>query len=295
MGGGSRQVNPRFLTPPDIGSLRPDFAQALAGLLGGGPFGNMNPLQNAAMQQYQGLLTGQGPSGPGPSAYNTLLEATQTGLPANATPLADQAYRNFSQYTAPAIKEQLGAQYGIRFGTPVAESLSRAGADVTSNLNAEFARMSDAAQQRRLGASQTVGNIAQGGYSLGQQPINDFFSILNSGVGTLSSQGAFANPTFAPSSGQQNTQAIIQLIAAIAPALASMCWIAEAIWGKWATETWKVRFWLHDEFQHRWYGRPLTALYRRYGRRAAKRRWIVRIATPFFRMALRAADPAPAV
>src|SRR5258706_12778613 len=108
MGGGSQQVNPRFLTPPDTGNLRPDFAQALSGLLGGGPFGNMNPLQNAAMQQYQGLLTGTGPSSPGTSAYNTLMEATQTGLPANTGPIADQAYRNFSQYTAPAIRDQLG-------------------------------------------------------------------------------------------------------------------------------------------------------------------------------------------
>ena len=138
--GGSKQINPRFLTPPDIGTLRPDFAQLLAGLLSGGAGGNVNPLGNAAMQQFQGLLTGQGPSGPGTSAYQSILEATQTGLPANTGPIADQAYRNFSQYGAPAIKEQLGAQYGIRFGTPVSESLSRAGADVTSNLNAEFAR-----------------------------------------------------------------------------------------------------------------------------------------------------------
>jgi hypothetical protein len=249
------------------------------------------------MQQYQGLLTGTGPEGPGTSAYRTLLEATQTGLPANTGPIADQAFRNFSQYTAPAIKENLGAQYGIRFGTPVAESLSRAGADVTSNLNAEFARLSDAAQGRRLGASSMVGGLAQGGYDLGQRPINDFFSILNSGVGTLSGGQGFANPQFAPSSGQQNTQALIQLIGTLAAAYAaSGCWIAERIWGKWATETWKVRFWLHDEFQHRWYGRPLVAFYRRHGRRLATKRWVVRVCTPFFKRALlNVSNPAPAV
>lgn len=295
MGGGSRQVNPRFLTPPDIGSLRPDFAQALQGLLSGGPFGNMNPLQNAALQQYQGLLTGTGPSSPGTSAYNTLLEATQTGLPANTGPIAEQASRNFNQYTAPGIRENLGANYGIRFGTPLGESLSRAGADVTSNLNAEFARLSNDAQNRRLGATSQVGALAQGGYSLGQQPINDFFSILNSGVGTLSGGQGFSNPQFAPGGNSQLMSALGAILAAWASSGFAGCWIAEAIWGKWATETWKVRFWLHDDFQHRWYGKPLVALYRRYGRRAARRRWIVRIATPFFRMALRAADPAPAV
>jgi hypothetical protein len=297
MGGGSKQINPKFLTPPDIGSLRPDFARALAGLLSGGPFGNLNPLQSAAMQQYQGLLTGTGPESPGTSAYKTLLEATQTGLPANTGPIADQAFRNFSQYTAPAIKESLGAQYGVRFGTPVAESLSRAGADVTSNLNAEFARLSNDAQNRRLGASAQVGGIAQGGYSLGAQPMNDWFSMLNSGVGTLSGGQGFANPQFAPSSGQQNLQSAAQLAAAIAAIYASSgCWIAEAIWGKWATETWKVRFWLHDTFQYRWYGRPLVALYRRYGRRLATKRWVVRICTPFFERALlSASNPAPAV
>lgn len=217
MGGSGQQIKPKFLTPPDIGNIRSQFASSLAGLLSGGAFGNANPLANAAQQQGQGLLTGQGPDSASTSAYRTIMEASQTGLPANATPIAEQAYRNFDQYTAPSIRNALGAQYGIHFGTPVAESISRAGADVTSNLNAEFARLGENSQARRFAAASGTPGFLQGGYQLGTAPMQNFYDILTRGIGTLSSQGQFGTPSYAP--GNQNLQAFTQLAAAIIPAL----------------------------------------------------------------------------
>lgn len=156
----------------------------------------------AALSKYLVNLIGQAGGGSLPGGYgdiipigasrNTFEELLRTGLPADSTGLVNQARGTFENDIAPAIKEQLGAKYGIRFGTPVAESLSRAGRDVTLGLNADLARLGDAAQSRRAGAAQF--GLAQGTGGLSQ-----ILQMIVSGTGALSATpGSQTTTTSAP-------------------------------------------------------------------------------------------------
>ena len=306
MGGGSKEVKPRFLTPPDIGSLRPDTAKYLQQLLrqlssGQNPlYKQPGTLRQEGEQNILGQLRGQYRQGsPEEAASKQLQTDIEGGNPIDTSPLVQQARGTFERDIAPGIQERLGAQYGIRFGTPVAESLSRAGAEVSTNLNAQLLPYAESARQRQTQSSQfALGRqtgLASQAAALGeetrmgeQNALMQGIQALLSGVGGLSSQGSFASPSFAPSQGQQNWQTAAQFAAALA-AIFGGCWIAEAIYGKDTYETWQLRLYLNTDFGHRWYGRPIMALYRRFGRRIATWPWAVRLLKPLFTFALKRA------
>jgi hypothetical protein len=70
------------------------------------------------------------------------------------------------------------------------------------------------------------------------------------------------------------------------------CWIAAAAFGEdlsTGKKTNLVRDWLWREWIKHWYAKPVLALYSRFGERLAKSRFIVRLLTPLFEMALREA------
>lgn len=224
--GSSKPIQPRFLVPPDIGGLRPDVARLLQNSLtqygmGGSPFSApISPLQNTATQQYSSLLNGQNLAG---IAGQGLQQQIETGFNIDTSPLVKQAQNTFSRDIAPGIKESLGANYGIRFGTPVAESLSRAGADVSTNLNAALAGYANEAANRRaagvgqgfnlLGAGQSAG-LAESGQNAAN--MDRFLQTILSGTGLLSGQSQFANPQFGPNQNLQTIQALAAIASAVA-------------------------------------------------------------------------------
>lgn len=230
--GGSEQIKPSFLTPPDVGGLRPQYGGFLSNLMGGqsgqpsiaGMPGNpmqapLSPLFNQTSQQYAGLIGNQAPFN---AAQNTVTQAAQTGLPADFSPFFNNAAFSFQNFMAPQIKESLGSQYGVNFGTPQGEQLARAGAQTT--LGAQQAAMPfiDAANQRRLQASQmglgTQLGLLGGAGQLGAQQtgfqqtqLGQILGALQGGVGTLSGQTGFMMPQFGPNNTQQTIQGIAQL------------------------------------------------------------------------------------
>lgn len=239
--GGSQQITPNFLTPPDIGGLRPQYAGFLNNILGGGgsQSGGINrlaqnplqapidPLLNQTGQQYSGLLGA-------PNAYNAsqnaITQGAQTGNPTDFSSFFDQGKFSFNNFIAPSIKDQLGAGYGINFGTPQGEELARAGAQ--STLGAQTAAMPymDAARQRQLsyaglgqqgyqGLLGGAGGVGQALTGANQTQLSQILSALQGGVGSLSGQSQFQYPQYGPSSGQQNLQTLMSL-AAIAAAFA---------------------------------------------------------------------------
>jgi hypothetical protein len=64
------------------------------------------------------------------------------------------------------------------------------------------------------------------------------------------------------------------------------CWIAEAIYGKDAMETHVLRAYLNGPFDQAWYGKPIMALYGKYGQRIARQPWACRLLKPLFELAL---------
>lgn len=60
------------------------------------------------------------------------------------------------------------------------------------------------------------------------------------------------------------------------------CWIAKSIWGKNDSRVDMVRSYLLDWEQRSLVGTFIVWLYRKYGERLAKRKWIVRCLTPLF-------------
>lgn len=193
----------------------------------------IDPTFYSLVQQLGGLATGsfmndQGPYG---AAQRTLQSSIETGLPTDISPLIGQGQYAFSNTIAPQIRESLGANYGIRFGTPLGEQLGRAGAEVDLGVKSAALPFMDAAQARRMGAAQFLPQLAgqsAGLFGLLQQlqqaqldrPYQEFVRSTQTGLqgvlqglGTLggSGFGNFAAPQYGPSNDSQNLSALLQL------------------------------------------------------------------------------------
>lgn len=174
----------------------------------------VSPLQNTATQSYQGLL-GQGATD---AAGKTIQSGVATGNPLDLSSLFNQGQYSFQNFMAPSIKESLGANYGINFGTPQGEELGRAGAQSDIATKANAMQFLDAAKQRQLAYTQGYGGLTGAAGGLGaqqtgqqQQQLFGILQALQGGTGTLSGGTGFQMPLFAPSQGQQNLNSILAL------------------------------------------------------------------------------------
>lgn len=201
---GSKQVQPKYYLPPDLGGIRNQqigfFDQLFQAQRGGqNPFyagyGDFGPGVNPQMGNFL-FNQGTGTGGAMGAAGNTLQQAVETGLPIDATPLVQEARQGFARHIAPEIQEQLGARYGLKFGTPVAESLARAGGDVQTRLNAELTRYSDLASQRRLAATGMTFDVAEMERQGRQQALFQLLNALVAGPQQLYGQGQWMMPGY---------------------------------------------------------------------------------------------------
>lgn len=169
---GSKKQEPEWKMPPDATGPSQNLSSVL-GQVGGQYRAGQTPFMSSL---------GQG----------TLDELLMSGLPIDASPLMAQAGNMFNSIIAPSIQGRLGANYGIRFGTPVADLMSRSGGDVAIALNAELARYADMASQRRM---QAIG--------LQQNAFMNALQALIGGAGTFRQGSGFYQPQYAQSTGGQ--------------------------------------------------------------------------------------------
>lgn len=213
MGAGSKQVQPQNLQPPDVQGYRTNLSTYLTGILNqimGAPGTNFaaptDPLINAVKQQYSGLISGQDMgNGPYGAANRYLTDLISGGENLDVNPLIQRARSNFTDVTAPAIKESLGAQYGIRYGTPVAESVARAGRGANEDLNAQLVGLANQGLQRRAGAAQFGAglqqDILQGAYGVGGREVDRILQLILGGGSALGiGNFNYQNPQYANNS-----------------------------------------------------------------------------------------------
>lgn len=253
MGMGSKQVQPQPYQQlsPQYDILAQDLLPALRGIIDSGfafrPYGGqlnapIDPMAFTLAQQMGGLAGGQMGNDQGPygAAQRALQANLDNGQPIDLSPLMAQGQFGFQNTIAPQIKESLGANYGIRFGTPVAESLSRAGSEVQTNLNAQALPYMESARQRQAGAVGQLSGLnaqSQGLFAalnaLQQQQLQAPYqehirstttgldAILRGlgGFGQGNINGGFQSPQYAPSGGAQAMGAILPLLGIILGAM----------------------------------------------------------------------------
>lgn len=200
MSTGSKQVQPSFFNPPEVSGYRTALSgylqQILQGVQGlpGGMQAPTNPLGNAVQQQYQGLLTGQDlGNGPYGAANRYLQGLIEGGENLDVNPLIQKARTSFTDITAPALREGIGAQFGIRYGTPVSESIARAGRGATEDLNAQLVQLANQGLQRRYGAASTAAglqqNTLQGANQVSGQQLDRLINLLLGGGSAIGTGG----------------------------------------------------------------------------------------------------------
>jgi hypothetical protein len=151
-----------------------------------------------------------GPYSSASSYIQSLIAGTDQ--PIDTSPYVQQAQRTFSRDIAPSIKESLGANYGIRYGGAVADTLSRAGRDVSTGLNAQLLDLERERQNRRFGA-------AQFGAGANAQNTNSLLNLLLGGANTLGvGRGTSGMPAYAPSSSSQLLGTILPIAGSVAGA-----------------------------------------------------------------------------
>jgi len=235
---GSGQIKPVNLQSKAASAYTSSFGNYLNSILSGFMTSGKNPLQspvnpmgNAVMQQYQGLLTGQD-LGNGPyGAANTYLQDLISGKDQlDSSPYVKQAQSTFKNDIAPGIRESLGAQYGVRFGTPVAESLSRAGERVSTDLNSQLLGLQQQRDQMRLGASQFAAGQQQGllkdafgagaySQSVGTADLERLLSFLLGGGNLIGAgSGQWMYPQYGQSQNSQLLSALLSTGGAVAGA-----------------------------------------------------------------------------
>lgn len=96
------------------------------------------------------------------------------------------------------------------------------------------------------------------------------------------------NAQFAPSGGQVAVDVFKSFLGGGGGAVlgGAMCWIAEAIYGIDAPETNCLRAYVNLYLPTKWWGRPIVAFYRKFGRWIAKHRRLCLLLKPLFDAAL---------
>lgn len=195
---GSKRVDPQYYLPPDLKGIRSKQISFFDSLFNQYGTGNNPFYQGYGGFDLNSILQGRGTGAPGAigAAGRTLQQAIETGLPIDTTPIIRQAREAWAQDIAPEIQEQLGARYGMKFGTPVAESLSRSGQRATTDLNAILAGYAEQSQQRRLGASNMAFQLAEMERMGRQNAQQQFLHSLMGGPQALYGQGQWMMPQY---------------------------------------------------------------------------------------------------
>ena len=164
-----------------IGSVIPGVGTAI-GALGGGALGGVlggllgrsKPRETKIQQQQRelvdqllGSLKGNGP-------YSNLFQANPADFERT---YAEPARARFQNITAPAIQQQY-IQYGQQRGTPLQDTLTRAGVDMDQLLNEQYMKY---LQGREANQSTAIGNIL--GQSPGVLPQQDAGEAALQGLG----------------------------------------------------------------------------------------------------------------
>ena len=164
-----------------IGSIIPGVGTAIGALGGGalggvlgGLFGRSKPRETQIQQQQRelvdqllGSLKGNGP-------YSNLFQANPADFERT---YAEPARARFQNITAPAIQQQY-IQYGQQRGTPLQDTLTRAGVDMDQLLNEQYIKY---LQGKESNQSTAIGNIL--GQSAGVLPQQDLGEAALQGLG----------------------------------------------------------------------------------------------------------------
>jgi len=196
--GGSSSVNPKYVSSPEAQQFAPQLLSYLQNILGQTQ-GGKNPL--AGFDMASSPYAGAG------DYIKSLIQGTDT--PISNQPYVQQAQNTFSRDIAPTIKESLGANYGIRYGGPVADLLSRAGSDTATNLNAQLVGLQQQRNALRYGASQF-------GVATNQADTDRLLNAIFGGASTLGvGRGSSQMPAYAPNQNSQTLAALLSLAGTI--------------------------------------------------------------------------------
>lgn len=244
--GGGEQIQQQENVPADAQGVRGDLSSLLQNLLGGiqqsqlgvpgspgqtqgfqNPiFQPFDPIVNTGFRQLEGVLQGQfDPTTPAGAAGQGLQNQIQGtgGFAFDKDVFSNDAVRNFQRTIAPGLQSQVGANFGVRNGTPIADILSRSAGDVALSATAEGERIQQGqvnplrAQGIQLGLG-LPGAAATLGFGAQNQQQNAFAQLLQfilGGSGILN-QSQFSTPQFAPSSAQQALNAAAPVAGALA-------------------------------------------------------------------------------
>jgi len=239
--GGSEPIQPTFTADPFASQFRQLGFGRLAGLSTNSPqgagftrpqftqIGEDDPFFGIAQGALGDFLggTGQGTAG---VAGRTLQEGIETGFRPDLDPIFQRSQNFLQNELLPATNENLGAQFGIRFGTPQAEAGARAARDTALGVNEQVLPFLDSAANRRLQStnllSDIIGQAGQLGAQRGslreartgraaQNQLNSTQAFFNSIINGLSAASGSTSRAQFDNSGAQNQAALISLLGTI--------------------------------------------------------------------------------
>lgn len=183
------------------GSVVPGWGNIIGGTLGaiGGAYAASGNAETSTQRKQKELVDDLLASLKGNGSYNDLFKADEGAFQKS---FVDPAKARFKNQTAPQIRENY-AQYGQQNGTGINDELLRAGVDMDSMLNQHYAQFQNNAQNRQVGAMNSILGAGAGAPeqpSFGQTALQAGSAYLGSKTGQEDIQGIidYYNPKGKP-------------------------------------------------------------------------------------------------